>query len=43
VALSVLELYFRAPILYRWLIFLCFFLLSRYCLWIFYALFLFAA
>ena len=25
VALSVLELYFRAPILYRWLIFLCFF------------------
>jgi hypothetical protein len=26
VALSVLELYFRAPILYRWLILLCFFM-----------------
>ena len=44
VALSVLELYFRAPILYRWLI-LLFFLLPRriFCLGLLYALFLFAA
>ena len=44
---SVLELYFRAPILFRWLILLCFFLLPHriffYCLGLFYALFLFAA
>ena len=45
VALSVLELYFRAPILYRWLTLLCFFLLPRriFCLGLFYALFLFVA
>ena len=45
VALSVLELYFRAPILYRWLTLLCFFLLPRriFCLGLLYALFLFAA